>query len=136
MGRPRLKVRFRVPPYVSPRAAWRRRIHAAAARAIRQAGVEYGPDDALELDVTLYLRGRALGLHDVDNRLKDIMDALQGHVGGTGKKHRALPPLIPNDCQVFRVTIEKLAPPKQSRGLGHVVVASHAAGRRRRTGGV
>ena len=136
MGKPRLKVRFRIPPYVSPRAVWRRRLHAAGAQALRQAGVTYDPDDALELDVTLYLRGRALGLHDVDNRLKDIMDALQGHVGGTGKKRRALPALIPNDRQVFRVTIEKQAPPKQSRGLGHVVITSYAAGRRRRTGGV
>lgn len=135
MGKPRLKVTFRIPPYVSPREVWRRRIHAAAARAVRESGVEYGPQDALELGVTLYLRGRALDLHDVDNRLKDLMDALQGHVGGTSKKRRALAALIPNDRQVFRVTVEKLAPPKQSRGLGHVVIASYAAGRRRRTGG-
>jgi hypothetical protein len=135
MSKPKLSVRFRIPPYVSPRATWRRQIHEAAERAMRDAAIEYDPGDVLELDVRIYLRGRALEIHDVDNRLKDVMDSLQGHVGGAGKKRSSLPALIPNDRQVFRVVIEKESPPKQSRGFGHVTISSHAAGRRHRKRG-
>jgi hypothetical protein len=53
---------------------------------------------------------------DVDNRLRDIMDALQGQLGGYGKKrmnpkHR----VIRNDRQVWRVTIEKSERPPKLR---------------------
>jgi hypothetical protein len=42
------------------------------------------------------------------------MDALQGQIGGHGKKLlRPRDPIVRNDCQVWRVTIEKIArPPK------------------------
>lgn len=132
MSKPKLKIRFRIPPYISPRTAWRREIHRVAAEATRAAGVRYRRDDELELDVRIFLPDGALGIHDVDNRLKDIMDALQGHVGGKGKKSRALRPLIPNDHQIFRVVVEKESPPKQSRGLGHIAIRSYQASRRHR----
>jgi len=122
MPKRKLRVKFRIPPYVTPRAAWRRAIHSVATEAVGVARVAYSPEDRLELEVRIYLTGAALAMHDVDNRLKDIMDALQGHVQGTGKKGRALPALIPNDSQVFRVTVEKLDPPGQSHGLGHVTI--------------
>lgn len=35
------------------------------------------------------------------------MDALQGCLGGAGKKMRIKPPLIPNDKHIFRVVIQK-----------------------------
>jgi hypothetical protein len=53
--------------------------------------------------------------------LKDVLDALQGRAGGPKNKH-TLAPIIPNDRQVCRVIIEKLAPPWQSRGLGHLII--------------
>jgi hypothetical protein len=37
--------------------------------------------------------------HDVDNRLKDIMDSLQGRMGGS-KKEQLFERLIPNDSQI------------------------------------
>ena len=77
-----------------------------------------------------------MAMHDIDNRLKDIMDALQGHIGGTGKKRRALPALMPNDSQIFRATIEKQRPPDQSRGLGHVTIRNYDAVRRRHRRGL
>ena len=117
-----LRVRFRIPPYVTPRALWRKQIHRVAAEAVRTAGVGYSVEDLLELDVRIYLTKPALVMHDIDNRLKDIMDALQGHVQGTGKKGQALPALIPNDNQIFRVIVEKQASPKQSHGQGHVTI--------------
>lgn len=66
----------------------------------------------------------ALFSHDVDNRLKDIMDALQGRAGGS-KKLRAYAPVIPNDKQVFRATIEKTLPLPQSMGLGHLIITRY-----------
>jgi Holliday junction resolvase RusA-like endonuclease len=63
-------------------------------------------------------------MHDVDNRLKDILDALQGRAGGP-KSTRKLKAIIPNDSQVFCVTVEKLPAPWQSHGLGHVRVTKY-----------
>ena len=65
---------------------------------------------------------RALEIHDVDNRLKDILDALQGRMGGS-KAVRKFEPIILNDRQVYRVIVNKSAPPGQSHGLGHVAVS-------------
>jgi hypothetical protein len=86
--------------------------------------VSYQPDDRLELIVTLYLDETGLRFHDVDNRLKDIMDALQGRAGGP-KSKRHLSPIIPNDHQVFKVSIEKMFPPGQSHGMGHLVIRKY-----------
>ena len=85
-------------------------------------GVSYPEDAKLAVEVKLYLRGRALESHDVDNRLKDILDALQGRMGGS-KAVRKFVPIIQNDRQVYRVVITKSPPPKQSLGLGHVLVS-------------
>jgi hypothetical protein len=57
----------------------------------------------------------------VDNRLKDIMDALQGRLGAP-KAVRRKAPIIINDYQIWRVVIEKGEPPPQSRGLGHLTI--------------
>ena len=53
--------------------------------------------------------GKRHDIHDVDNRLKDILDALQGRFRGPlGKKLR----LIPNDNKICKATIEKRPTPK------------------------
>ena len=122
MAKLKQKLKFRLPEYVSPRNAWRKKIHAAALKVANQQGVEYGPEVKLAVEVKLYLHGRALEIHDVDNRLKDILDALQGRMGGS-KAVRKFEPIIFNDRQVYRVTIAKFPPPKQSHGLGHVTVS-------------
>ena len=122
MAKSKQKLKFRLPEYVSPRNAWRKLIHAAALKAAKQQGVEYGPEVKLAVEVKLYLHGRALEIHDVDNRLKDILDALQGRAGGS-KAIRQLQPIILNDRQIYRVTIIKSVPPKQSLGLGHAAVS-------------
>jgi hypothetical protein len=79
--------------------------------------IRFSEHDKLEVDIRLYLNSTALRIHDIDNRLKDILDALQGRAGGS-KAKRSLAPIIPNDRQVYRVLMEKAAPPKQSHGLG------------------
>jgi len=132
MGKPKLKVQFRIPPYCTPRYVWRRQIHGAAAQALRDAAITYGDEDELELDFRIYLKPPMLRIHDVDNRLKDVMDALQGRVGGTRQKRGALPALIPNDRQICRVVVEKEAPPTHGQGFGQVTLRSHVAMQRYR----
>ena len=115
------KLKFRLPEYEGPRNAWRRKIYDSAMAAVKKQGVSYPEDAKLAVEVKLYLRGRKLEVHDVDNLLKDILDALQGRMGGS-KAVRKFVPIIQNDRQVFRVVITKSLPPKQSLGLGHVSV--------------
>jgi Holliday junction resolvase RusA-like endonuclease len=122
MAKVRQRLKFRLPEYVSPRNAWRREIYKAATEAVKKQGVSYPEDAELTVEVKLYLRGRALEIHDVDNRLKDILDALQGRMGGS-KAVRKFAPIIQNDRQVYRVVVTKSSPPGQSHGLGHVSVS-------------
>ena len=124
MAKRRQTLRVRIPPYEHPRNSWRRAIHAGVIEAAQVRGVVYLPDDKLELIITLYLGDTDLRFHDVDNRLKDIMDALQGRAGGP-KDKRQLEPIIPNDHQVFKVTIEKMLYPGQSQGMGHVIIRKY-----------
>jgi Holliday junction resolvase RusA-like endonuclease len=116
MPKPRKKLHVRIPPYRSPRNDWRQDLHAAIVAAQSRERVVYAPSDRLEVRVQLYLAGRATVVHDVDNRLKDVLDALQGRAGGS-KAVRSLAAIVPNDRQIYRVIIEKSAPPWQSRGL-------------------
>jgi Holliday junction resolvase RusA-like endonuclease len=122
MAKAKQKLKFRLPEYVNPRNAWRKKIYAAALAAVEKQSVSYHEDTKLSVEVKLYLRGRALQIHDVDNRLKDILDALQGRMGGS-KAVRKFVPIIQNDRQVFHVVISKSSPPGQSHGLGHVIVS-------------
>lgn len=92
---------------------------------MKEKHVSYTADDKLEVEVRLYFDDTKLRFVDIDNRLKDIMDALQGHVGGSGKKQRLLEPIIPNDRQIYRVIAEKGLPPKQSHGLGHLIIRKY-----------
>lgn len=116
-----LKLTIRIPPYRAPRNAWGRKLHKTISAVQRKSPVTYQPTDKLEVEVRLYMKGAALGLHDVDNRLKDVLDALQGRAGGP-KNTRVLRPIIPNDHQVYRVIVEKALPPWQSHGQGHLVI--------------
>lgn len=124
-----LTLKIRIPPYSSPRNAWRRQLHKAISAVQRKSLVTYLLTDKLEVEVRLYMKGSALELHDVDNRLKDILDALQGRAGGP-KHERTLRAIIPNDHQVYRVIVEKSSPPGQSHGRGHLIIR-----RLRRKGG-
>ena len=113
-------LRFRLPPYAAPRNAWRAMIHKAAMEQL--GGVEYLETDRLEVLVHLYLSPADVSKHDVDNRLKDVLDALQGRAGGSKAIH-TLHRIIPNDRQVYRAEVEKRSSPRQSRkDSGHVTV--------------
>ena len=69
----------------------------------------YADDVRFEIVVLLYMKkGKQHEIHDVDNRLKDILDALQGRFGSTRAKKR----LIKNDQYISRALIEKQPIPK------------------------
>ena len=125
MAKRPLRLAVRIPPYQSPRNSWRRAIQAAALDSQRRGGIRYRSGDQLEVRVRLYMEGSALTSNDVDNRLKDVLDALQGRAGGS-KRRPSMRPIIPNDRQVYRVIVEKGPPPKQSGGLGHLVIRRFA----------
>lgn len=121
MAKRPLRLKIRIPPYRTPRNAWRRKLHRAISEQQRKSAVSYHPTDRLEVEARFYMNDTALGFHDVDNRLKDILDALQGRAGGP-KNRRTLRPIIPNDQQVYRVIIEKARVSWQSHGMGHLAI--------------
>lgn len=117
-------MRVRIPRYRYPRNAWRYDLHAAVIASQAAAGVRYSEDERLEVTVRLYLSERSLRSHDVDNRIKDVLDALQGRAGGS-KGVRKLEAIIPNDRQIYKVSVEKSVSPKQGGGLGHLVIRKY-----------
>lgn len=117
MAKRRLNLDIQLPVYRQDRVAWRKAIHAKAVeqRRLRQ-GIRPREDDRFEVRIQLYLP-RGLDAHDIDNRLKDILDALQG-TWGHRKSAREADSVLLNDRQVFKVVIEKSSPPKQARASG------------------
>lgn len=96
-----------LPPYETPRNAWRTKIHAATLEAMREAGIVYSEADRLAVEVELVMTEAMFRFHDVDNRLKDVLDALQGRIGGP-KNVRKVAALVPNDVQIARASVEKV----------------------------
>jgi Holliday junction resolvase RusA-like endonuclease len=107
-----LTLKIQIPTYAAPRKKWRLEIHKIAFVAARRKRVRYKDTDRLELHVHIYFNRQDIKFHDVDNRLKDVMDALQGRAGGSRKKHN-LSPVIPNDAQIWRVMVTKSEAPWQ-----------------------
>src|SRR5204863_5085287 len=62
-----------LPPYETPPNAWRVKIHAAAAEAMRAAGIVYSETEWLADEVQLVMTASMLQFHEVDNRLKDVL---------------------------------------------------------------
>jgi hypothetical protein len=77
------------------------------------AGFSIRPPTSSSSISRLYIPGKSLKAHDVDNRMKDVMDALQGRASEP-KSERVLAAIIPNDCQVYRVTMVKSEPSENS----------------------
>ena len=130
MAKKRLKITFRLDEYCFPRLAWRTKIYKRALEAAETTRVIFSPQDKLQLIIRLYLTPKELLVHDVDNRAKDVMDSLQGRLGGPKSKCKRKP-IIPNDNQVYKLVVEKLIAPAQSGGLGHVTVRKHSPRKRR-----
>jgi len=68
--------------YERDRNQWRRKILKLVLKARKQPWTDYDPEDRFEVVILLYLKkGKRHIIHDVDNRLKDILDALQERFG-------------------------------------------------------
>jgi len=132
MPKRRLTLSVPLPLYRHPRNAWRRLIHQAALEAQVSRRVTYLPSDKLEVHVTLNLSRSAALHHDVDNRLKDILDALQGRAGGS-KALQTLQPIVPNDRQIYRVSIEKSPRTDRKRPRGTITIRKLQRRRRSRS---
>ena len=118
-------LKVRLPDYLSETKDWRKAINAEAAKAQKKSRVAYAPDDKLEVQVRMHLRDRKLTVLDLDNRLKQILDALQGFIGDKGKRGE-LVPIIPNDNQIYRIIIEKRLAPKVDRtALGVLLIQKY-----------
>lgn len=112
MPKARRAITVHLPRYQRDREQWRKDILDCVLEKKRERGVEYKREDTFEVSVVLYLGSRKkqkrFSIHDVDNRLKDILDALQGTFGPSRSADR----LIENDNRVLRVVVEKQLRPK------------------------
>jgi Holliday junction resolvase RusA-like endonuclease len=122
MAKRGLKLSVRIPNFMGDAKAWRRAIHAAIVKVQDQGAVQYSDTDKLEVEIRFHLRNPKLTILDLDNRLKDVLDALQGMIGEKGKSGE-LRPIIPNDNQIYRLIAEKRLPPKADReALSTIVI--------------
>src|SRR5688572_4818883 len=115
------RIKIRLPEYTFPRNRWRKNIYNAILKKLRERGERKIEFDKIELKLVMYLSKNKIEIIDVDNRLKDVMDALQARWGSKITKNN-FTPLMENDNSIYKVTVEKKIPPKQSKGLGHLII--------------
>jgi Holliday junction resolvase RusA-like endonuclease len=127
MRKLRQKLTIRIPNFMKDSMAWRKAIHAAVMEAQDRTPILYASDAKFDIEVVFHLQGRKLTILDLDNRLKDVLDALQGFVGEKGKS-RAFRPIIPNDNQIYRLVAEKRLPSKVNRAaLSTIVIRRYSS---------
>ncbi len=78
MAKRSLKLSARIPNFMKDAMAWHRAIHAAIVKAQDRGKVKYSDTDKLEVEIRFHLRDRKLTILGLDNRLKNVLDALQG----------------------------------------------------------
>ncbi len=123
MAKRRFTITATLPAYAPPRNEWRRRVHAAVLEAQTFRGVGYREGDQLELRVALHLGARALDVHELDERVKDIVDALEGRIAGRRSRRRIAP--IVSAGQVRRIVLEKDPGVPRGRPLGVLTIARY-----------
>ena len=123
MAKRRFTISATLPAYAPPRNEWRRRVHAAVLEAQTFRGVGYGESDQLELRISLFLGQRDLDIHEIDERLKDIVDALEGRIAGRRSRRRIAP--IVSGGQIQRVILEKDTRTLRGRPLGLLTIARY-----------
>lgn len=127
MAKRRFSITVQLPAYSRPRNEWRRKVHGAVLEAQTRRGVGYQDADRLELRISLALDGRPLDIHEIDERVKDIVDALGGRIAGP-RSHRRIAPIV-SDEQIRRIVLER-APRRRGRTLGQLAVSRYKRRRR------
>ena len=128
MAKRRFSISTALPGYARPRNEWRRRVHAAVLDAQTRRGVGYRDADRVEVRVTLFLRDRPLDLHEIDERVKDVIDALEGRIAGP-RSRRRIAPIIPSPDQIQRIVLEKAGARGKRGALGELSIARYRAKR-------
>ncbi len=123
MAKRRFTIGATLPAYAPPRNEWRRRVHAAVLEAQTFRGVGYRESDRLELRVTLFLASRPLDVHETDERVKDIVDALEGRIAGRRSRRRIAP--IVTGGQILRIILEKDSRVVRGRPLGLLTISRY-----------
>ncbi len=98
-------------------------MHAAVLEAQTNRGVGYREGDELELRVALFLGSRGLDVHELDERVKDIVDALEGRIAGRRSRRRIAP--IVSAGQIRRIVLEKDTGMPRGRPLGVLTIARY-----------
>jgi hypothetical protein len=124
MAKRPMTLKVRIPQYKTPRNQWRKEIHKAVMEKLQKTNISYSAVDTFEIIARIHFDRSSILSHDVDNRLKDILDALQGRAGGS-KKLKLLHKIIPNDNQIYKVIIEKLFPRKSHHSFGHLIIKKY-----------
>ena len=128
MAKRRFSISIALPGYARPRHEWRRRVHAAVLDAQTRRGVGYRDADRLEVRITLFLRERPLDVHEIDERVKDVIDALEGRIAGP-RSRRRIAPIIPSQDQIQRIVLEKAGSRGRRGALGELSIARYRAKR-------
>ena len=123
MAKRRFTISATLPSYAPPRNEWRRRVHAAVLEAQTFRGVGYRESDLLELRVSIFLPTRPLDVHDIDERVKDIVDALEGRIAGRRSRRRIAP--IVATGQIRRVILEKDTRSLRGRPFAMLAIARY-----------
>ena len=92
-------------------------------------GVGYRESDLLEVRISLALGDRALDIHEIDERVKDVIDALEGRIAGP-RSRRRIAPIIPSSEQIRRIVLEKEPRRGRRRALGELAISRYRARRR------
>lgn len=129
MAKRRFSITAQLPTYTRPRNEWRRRVHQVVLEALARRGVGYHDADRLELRLSLALDRRPLDVHAINERLKDVVDALGGRIAGPRSRRRIAP--IVADDQIARIVLERTERRPRGRALGELALARY---RRRRRG--
>lgn len=124
----RFSITVQLPAYARPRNEWRRKVHTAVLEAQTRRGVGYVDADKLEVRISLALDGRALDIHEVDERVKDVVDALGGRIAGPRSRRRIAP--IVSDDQIRRIVLERAARRGRGRALGQLAISRYKRRRR------
>jgi hypothetical protein len=82
--------------------------------------------------ISLPLGDRPLDIHEIDERVKDVIDALEGRIAGP-RSRRRIAPIVPSSDQIRRIVLEKEPGQARRRALGELAISRFLA--RRRTAG-